>query len=80
MLVGVRTLNAVHNLCIRRALELANGLTVLADEGEAECLDDGCAVLYGVIRDCAYKIRGRAEEEREVHKLRGLWDEARASR
>jgi hypothetical protein len=31
-----------------------------------------------VIRDCAYKIRGRAEQEREVHRLRGKWELATA--
>jgi len=56
------------NKFIRDALELARKLTILADDGEATSKDDGCAVLCGVIRDCAYKIRGRAEREREVHR------------
>jgi hypothetical protein len=60
--------------CIRKVLNLANELTVLADEGEARCDDDGCAVLYGIVRDCAYKIRGSAEREKEVHQKMGLWD------
>ena len=59
---------------IEKSLELARQLTILADQGEARCTDDGSAVLLGVIRDCAYKIRGRAEQEREVHRLRGQWD------
>ena len=58
---------------IREALELTRRLTILADEGEAASEDDGCAVLYGVIRDCSYKIRTRAEREREVHQARGMW-------
>jgi hypothetical protein len=53
---------------ISEALELARKLTILADEGEAAATcDDGCAVLFGIIRDCAYKIRKRAEHERSVH-------------
>jgi len=59
---------------IRRALEMARRLTLLADKGDVESQDDGCAVLYGVVRDCAYKIRGRAEREREVHRTLGIWD------
>ena len=53
---------------IVRALELAKEMSVLAEEGEANSRDDGCAVLYGVIRDCAYQIKGRAERERKLHK------------
>lgn len=64
---------------IQSSLEIARELAMLADQGEARCDDDGCAVLLGVIRDCAYRIRGRAEQEREVHKLRGMWDVAPAS-
>lgn len=53
---------------ISEALELTRKLTILADEGEAAATcDDGCAVLFGIIRDCAYKIRKRAEHERSVH-------------
>jgi hypothetical protein len=62
------------NRNIKEALELSRQLTILADEGEASSRDDGCAVLYGVVRDCAYKIKGRAEREREIHREKGLWD------
>jgi len=63
---------------IEKSLEASRQLTILADQGEAHCHDDGCAVLVGVIRDCAYKIRARAEQEREVHRLRGQWEMAPA--
>ena len=62
------------NHYIRQALALARELTILADEGEARSADDGCAVLCGVIRDCAYKIRRRAEHERDAHRRLGLWE------
>ena len=61
------------NEYIRQALEYARQLIILADEGEVHSQDDGCVVLYGVIRDCAYKIRAEAEREREVHKVAGRW-------
>jgi hypothetical protein len=54
---------------------MARRLNLLADHGEADCDDDSCAVLYGVIRDCAYKIRGRAEHERREHLELGKWDD-----
>ena len=63
------------NYHIREAFELARELIILADDGEADSKDDGCVLLYGIIRDCAYKIRAQAEREREMHKARGLWEE-----
>lgn len=59
---------------IRQALRVARELTILADEGESQSRDDGCVVLYGVVRDCAYKIRQEAERERNVHRRMGFWD------
>ena len=61
------------NVHIKETLEAARNLTILADEGEASSNDDGCIVLYGVVRDCAYKIRAEAERERDAHKQRGVW-------
>ncbi len=61
------------NQFIKDALENARQLIVLADEGEANCNDDGCAVLYGVIRDCAYKIRAEAEREKQAHIAKRKW-------
>ena len=53
---------------------MARQLTALADEVDAACDDDGCSVMSGVIRDCAYKIRNRAEQEREARRILGMWD------
>lgn len=58
---------------IRETLEYARRLSILADTGEQDSKDNGCAVLYGIVRDCAYKIRSRAEFEREEHRLKGKW-------
>ena len=66
--------NARCNNNIRQVLEYARQLIILADEGEAESKDNGCSVLYGVVRDCAYKIRAEAERERESHKASNRWD------
>jgi hypothetical protein len=66
-------MNRACNEHIKEALDAARRLTILADEGEADSQDDGCIVLYGVIRDCAYKIRIEAEREKESHKARGVW-------
>ena len=64
------------NLNIREALEVAKRLNILSDQGDLDSEDDGCRVLYGVVRDCAYKIRAMAEKERESHRAKGKWDAA----
>ena len=50
-------------------------MIILSDEGEAESIDNGCALLYGVIRDCAYRIRAEAERERDQHIEQGNWEQ-----
>lgn len=62
---------------IRRTLDLVERMTEIADEGDMDREDSGCGVLYGVLRDSAYKIRKLAEEEREAHVRKGWWREER---
>jgi hypothetical protein len=63
------------NLHIQEALKLARELLALSARGEAEAPDDGCRVLYGIVMDCAHKIRSSAERERDAHRDLGLWEE-----
>jgi hypothetical protein len=63
------------NEYIRRAIGLAKDMKDLADQGELHSDDSSCALLFGVIRDCAYTIEGRAVTEQESHKALGVWDE-----
>lgn len=60
---------------IKKTIGLADRMLELADEGDAVREDNGCGVLYGVLRDSAFKIRKFAEAEREVHKRKGWWKE-----
>ncbi|MBW2054703.1 MAG: hypothetical protein JRI29_03220, partial [Deltaproteobacteria bacterium] len=39
----------------------------LANKGNAEREDTGCGILYGVLLDCAYKLKKLAENEKENH-------------
>lgn len=55
------------NDCIRRTLDLAEQMLKLADAGDAVRQDVGCGVLYGVLRDSAYRIKRLAEMERASH-------------
>ncbi len=36
--------------------------------------DDSCGVLYGIVRDCAYKMIDTANKERLRHIEKGIWD------
>ena len=58
---------------IKKTLELTETMLDLADEGDAVREDTGCGVLYGVLRDSAYKIKHLAESEREAHIKKGWW-------
>jgi len=63
-----------YNECIKRVLELSREMIILADDGQAAAEDDGCRLLYGVLQDCAYKLRKKAEEEKAAHCRTGRWD------
>jgi len=58
---------------IRKILKLAEEMLELADEGDAVREDTGCGVLYGVLRDSAFKIKKLAEAERDAHVKKGWW-------
>ena len=53
--------------CLKKTLELAARMLELADQGDAVRQDVGCGVLYGVLRDAAYRIKRLAEAERQAH-------------
>jgi hypothetical protein len=58
---------------IQMALELTEGMLSLADEGDAVREDNGCGILYSVVRDSAYRIRQLAEAEKDAHIRKGWW-------
>ena len=60
---------------IKMALDLTNQMIRLADKGDMEREDVGCGVLYGVLRDSAYKIKKLAEAEKSAHQVKGWWNE-----
>lgn len=61
------------NKGIIKSLDLAKEMLILSDEGDALREDAGCGVLYGVIRDAAYRIRQLAEAEKADHIKKGWW-------
>ena len=52
---------------------LVEDMLVVANEGDMVREDTGCGVLYGVLRDSAFKIKKLAEDEKEAHIKKGWW-------
>lgn len=61
------------NEMLQKTLDLVERMTRLADEGDAVREDDGCGVVFGIVRDAAFKIKRAAEKERDVHVRKGWW-------
>lgn len=60
---------------IAKSMAIARDLIGFAEQGQAASNDDGCLLLYGLVRDCGYKIMSQAERERQEHRSRGVWSE-----
>jgi hypothetical protein len=63
------------NLNLVKTIRLTREMLALADEGDRDRDDDSCGIVYGVLRDTAYRLRKLAEAECEKHKLAGKWEE-----
>jgi hypothetical protein len=61
------------NLHITNTLKLVEEMIYLADQGDADREDNGCGILYGVLRDTAYKLKKLAEDEKVNHIRKGWW-------
>ena len=63
------------NYNIKKTLNLVDEMIRVADKGDIEREDNGCGILYGVLRDSAYKVKKLAEQEKEIHIAKGWWIE-----
>ncbi len=61
------------NLHIAKTLKIVEDMICLADQGDTDREDNGCGILYGVLRDSAYKLKKLAEEEKRNHIKKGWW-------
>ncbi len=59
---------------LRRVRRLTNDMLALSDDGDSSRDDPGCGILYGILRDMAYRLRKLANEEVEKHERAGKWD------
>ena len=62
-----------HNII--KTLNLVDEMIRVADKGDIDREDNGCGILYGVLRDSAYKVKKLAEQEKEKHIAKGWWKE-----
>jgi hypothetical protein len=58
---------------IIKTLDLTEAMIRLANDGDTDREDVGCGILYGTLRDAAYKIQKLAEKEKERHIQKGQW-------
>lgn len=65
---------AAYNDNLLRTIRLAREMSALADEGDRDRVDDSCGIVYGVLRDMAYRLRELAEKECGKHRKSGKWD------
>ena len=56
-----------YNVNVRSLIQVANELISVADRGHAECTDEKCVSLFGLAKDCGYRIRTAAEREYAAH-------------
>ncbi len=68
------------NEILVKTLQLTEKMVELANLGDEAREDVGCGVLYGLLRDSAFKIRKVAEHEKEDHIRRGAWPEEKEIR
>ena len=52
---------------LKKVVALCYEMLELADHGDKFRQDDVCRVVFGVLRDAAYKVRRMAEEELSQH-------------
>lgn len=59
------------DLQIRSILEMADRMITISEQGFMASDDDGCLLLNGMVRECAYRLRDAAKREQEVHRMTG---------
>lgn len=52
---------------IKQVFVASRELMILADRGTQKADDNGCVVLSGIIRDCAYHMQAQARLEQDRH-------------
>ncbi len=56
---------------LRQAIHLSEEMIALASAGDACRTDAGCGIVFGSMRDKAYKVRSLAQNELKLHQESG---------
>jgi len=67
-------MNTENNENLVKVIRLTREMLALADEGDRDRDDSSCGILYGILRDTAYRLRKLAQEECESHRRNGKWE------
>ncbi|MCP4199696.1 MAG: hypothetical protein GY762_21335 [Proteobacteria bacterium] len=57
---------------LRHLIRLTREMMALADEGDRDRVDDSCGIIYGMLRDAAYRLRKVAKEESKKYSEIGV--------
>ncbi len=60
---GDKDMASAFNENLLKTIRLTREMIALADEGDRDRNDDSCGIVYGILRDSAYRLRKLAEEE-----------------
>ena len=63
-----------YNENLLKTLRLTREMLALADEGDRDRNDASCGIIYGILRDSAYRLRKLVEQECDNHKQAGKWE------
>ncbi|MBT3221477.1 MAG: hypothetical protein HN348_20540 [Proteobacteria bacterium] len=64
-----------YNDNLLKTIRLTQEMLALADEGDRDRNDVSCGIIYGILRDTAYRLRKLATEECHLHRQAGKWDD-----
>ncbi|MBZ0263047.1 hypothetical protein K8I28_00135 [bacterium] len=65
----------ISNKNLTKVLELTREMLDLAEDGDRNRTDSTCGILFGFLRDSAYKLRRMTDHEIELHRKRGEWED-----
>jgi len=67
-------MSSPSNENLRRVKRMTNEMLALADDGDQHRADPSCGILYGILRDMAYRLRHLVDDECARHKEEKRWD------
>ena len=53
-------------------IDLSDRLAAVAEVGFYNFEHEGCLLLNGIVKDCAFRLRDAAEAERKAHRTKGI--------